>query len=113
MVRITSEQRPWGGFELFTKNEKTSVKLLRIKKNRRISYQYHRKRSEFWKVVQGSIRVTLNGKTKKLKSGDTLRIPLGAKHRMEGLSDSVILEIAYGNFDEKDVVRLQDDYNRV
>jgi mannose-6-phosphate isomerase len=112
MGRTTEAKRPWGRWERFTANEKTTVKLMYIKKGGRLSYQYHLHRAEFWKVVSGKVKVTLNGRTKILEAGDTSGAPLKAKHRIEGLKDSIILEIAHGDYNENDIVRLQDDYNR-
>ena len=52
-------------------------------------------------------------KEMKLKENETINIPLGARHRIKALEDCIILEISYGNFDENDIVRIEDDYNRV
>jgi mannose-1-phosphate guanylyltransferase len=49
-----------------------------------------------------------------LQTGDTISIPRRAKHRLEGMQDDgIVLEISFGNFDESDIVRLEDDYKRV
>ena len=113
MEKILYLKRPWGRQEQFTLNERTTVKLLYVKAGRRLSYQYHDKRSEFWRVVKGKVKVTLNGRNKILSDDGMVWLPQGAKHRAEGIEDSVILEIDYGHFDENDIVRLDDDYNRV
>ena len=48
-----------------------------------------------------------------LGEGDTITIPRQAKHRVLALkSECIILEISYGRFDENDIVRLEDDYQR-
>lgn len=58
--------------------------------------------------------VEIDGKTVTLGEGGTITIPRQAKHRVLALeSDCIILEIAYGKFDENDIVRLEDDYHRV
>ena len=106
------DKRPWGRFEQFAANEKCSVKLLYAKKGRRNSYQRHKSRSEFWHVVYGHVAVTLNGRKIRLAAGGEVTIPAGAKHRFFGVTDAVILEMIHGRFDEKDVIRLQDDFNR-
>lgn len=106
------DNRPWGRFEQFTLNERTTVKLLYVKKGHRLSYQYHKKRSEFWKVVKGKIRVTINGKVKTLSEGASIKVLQKSKHRIEGLTGSIVLEISYGKFDEHDIVRISDDYKR-
>ena len=108
----TTEQRPWGSFELFTLNEKSTVKLVNVNGGKRLSLQYHSKRSEFWKVVVGKIEVVLNSAKIILKKGETITIPVGAIHRITGIEDSIVLEISFGEFDEKDIVRLDDDFGR-
>ena len=107
-----TEQRPWGSFELFTLNEKSTVKLVNVDSGKRLSLQYHSERSEFWKVVTGMVEVTLNSSKVILKKGDIITIPVGAIHRIAGIEDSIILEISFGEFDEKDIVRLDDDFGR-
>jgi mannose-1-phosphate guanylyltransferase len=112
-MNIYSERRPWGRFEKFHENKPCTVKLIYVNPNSRLSLQYHDRRSEFWKVVRGTAIVELEGKTIILTEGETLTIPRQAKHRVGALdSDCVILEIAYGKFDEKDIVRIEDDYQR-
>ena len=112
-MNIHSERRPWGRFEKFHENKPCTVKLIYVNSNSRLSLQYHNRRSEFWKVVRGTAIVELEGKTIILTEGETLTIPRQAKHRVGALdSYCTILEIAYGKFDEKDIVRIEDDYQR-
>ena len=103
-------ERPWGNFFQFTQNENTTVKLLHVKKGKSISYQYHDLRSEMWYVISGRVWVTKEVKdgilSHMLKPGDTETIQIREKHKLEGLEDSIILEISRGHFDEKDIVRL-------
>jgi mannose-6-phosphate isomerase len=113
-MKIYSESRPWGRFEKFHENKSSTVKLIYVNANSRLSLQYHKKRSEFWKVIKGTAMVEINEKTIVLEEGETITIPRQAKHRVLALeSDCIILEIAYGRFDENDIVRLEDDYQRV
>jgi mannose-6-phosphate isomerase len=112
-MNIYSESRPWGRFEKFNENKPCTVKLIYVNPNSSLSLQYHNKRSEFWKVVKGTVMVELDGRTAILTEGETISIPKKAKHRISALdSECMILEIAYGKFDEDDIVRLEDDYNR-
>jgi mannose-6-phosphate isomerase len=109
-----TEQRPWGGFDQFCKNEKCTVKILSFKPNEGLSLQYHYKRSEFWKVIKGEATVEIDGKKTKAKEGDEFFIQNEKKHRaMAGDKPVEILEISFGHFDEKDEVRLEDKYKRV
>jgi mannose-6-phosphate isomerase len=113
MNKVYSENRPWGRFEKFHENKPCTVKLIYINANSRLSLQYHNKRSEFWKVVKGTAIVELDDKVVILTEDETITIPRRAKHRVGALdSDCVILEIAYGKFDENDIVRIEDDYQR-
>jgi mannose-6-phosphate isomerase-like protein (cupin superfamily) len=108
------DKRPWGSFKPFTFNEISTVKILTINPKQRFSLQYHKKRKEFWKFLDNPAKVTIGNKTIRVKKGDEIIIPKGGKHRIEALSKPVrVLEISYGFFDEKDIVRLEDDYNRV
>ena len=47
------EDRPWGWFERFTNDEPSTVKILRVEEGKRLSLQRHRKRSEWWRVIEG------------------------------------------------------------
>lgn len=89
------------------------MKLIYVNPNSRLSLQYHFNRSEFWRVVKGTATVELDGENFILKEGDNLEIPRKAVHRLGSLgAGCVVMEIAYGNFDELDIVRLEDDYSR-
>ena len=113
-MKIYSENRPWGKFEKFHENKPCTVKLIYVNANSRLSLQYHKKRSEFWKVIKGTAMVEIDEKTITLQEGETITIPRQTKHRVSALeNDCIILEIAYGKFDENDIVRLEDDYHRV
>ena len=112
-MKIYSESRPWGRFEKFHENKPCTVKLIYVNAHSRLSLQYHKKRAEFWKVMKGTAVVELDGRTVILTEGETISIPKQARHRVAALdSDCVILEIAYGRFDENDIVRIEDDYHR-
>jgi len=107
------EKRPWGHFERFTLNEPSTVKLVYVDSDKRLSLQYHNNRSEFWKVIKGPVRVQVGEEKKLLETGESITIPKGTVHRLEGAgTDAVILEISKGDFDETDIVRIQDDYKR-
>jgi mannose-6-phosphate isomerase len=113
-VKVYSESRPWGRFEKFHENKSCTVKLIYVNANSRLSLQYHKKRSEFWKIIKGTAMVEIDGKTIILAEGETITIPRQVKHRvLAHESECIILEIAYGRFDENDIVRLEDDYHRV
>ena len=133
--------RPWGGFLLidesqskefickFISNEylkiknKVSPKILIVNPNSRLSWQYHYRRKEIWKVFKnnvGVIRSTNNNETemKIFNKGDIIELKKGERHRLIGLSDfGIVAEIwihtdPANPSDENDIVRLQDDYAR-
>ena len=111
---IYIEDRPWGRFEKFHENQLSTVKLIYINANSRLSLQYHRDRWEFWKVIKGTVQVELDGKITEVKEEENIVIPKGVKHRVKALDNNcVILEISYGRFDENDIVRIEDDYQRI
>jgi len=111
---IYIEDRPWGRFEKFHENQLSTVKLIYINANSRLSLQYHRDRWEFWKVIKGTAQVELDGKITEVKEEENIVIPKGVKHRVKALNNNcVILEISYGKFDENDIVRIEDDYQRI
>ncbi|MFA6050745.1 MAG: phosphomannose isomerase type II C-terminal cupin domain [Candidatus Paceibacterota bacterium] len=105
--------RPWGNFRQFTKNTPVTVKIISVKPDEILSLQSHTKRSEFWRVISGSGFVEIDGVRKDVKTDDEIEVPLGAKHRMgSGSIGMQILEIAFGEFDEEDIIRYEDKYGR-
>jgi mannose-1-phosphate guanylyltransferase len=110
---VTTEKRPWGRFETFSLNEQCTVKLVYLDGDKRLSLQYHNNRSEFWKVITGPVKVQLEKDVKVLQPGESLTIPKKTIHRLIGAgTNAIILEISRGEFDESDIVRLEDDYQR-
>ena len=137
-------ERPWGGFLVISEKQaqeftdkffdgidienlkiggKLSPKILIIKPNSKLSWQYHRRRAEIWKVIKGEVGVSRsfddNQKPqKKLITGDQIKLKKGERHRLIGLSGfAVIAEIwqhtdSNNPSDENDIVRLSDDYGR-
>lgn len=112
-MAVTTENRPWGHFERFTLNEPCTVKLVYLDGDKRLSLQYHNKRSEFWKVIKGPVKVQIEKNIQTLQTGQMITIPKKTIHRLIGAgTDAIILEISTGEFDESDIVRLEDDYKR-
>ncbi|MFH1802501.1 MAG: phosphomannose isomerase type II C-terminal cupin domain [archaeon] len=108
------DKRPWGGFEQFTFNEISTVKILTVKPKSRFSLQYHKKREEFWRVLEGPVKITIGKMTIRAKEGEEVLIPKKTLHRAQALTKTAkILEISFGKFDENDIVRVEDDYGRV
>ena len=91
------------------------LKRIVVKPGGRLSYQYHYHRAEVWTIVQGEALITIDGVDKVFKVGEVAQIPLLAKHRIQncGTEPLVFIEVQWGNsFEESDIVRVEDDYNR-
>ncbi len=107
------ETRPWGNFERFTLNEKTTVKIITVAAGESISLQTHDHRDEFWRVIKGSGVIRIGEEDKDAKAGDMFFTPRHAEHRITGGPEGLVcLEIAFGDFDESDIRRLEDRYGR-
>ena len=108
-----TEERPWGKFEQFCHNEKVTVKIITVKPNSKLSLQFHNHRDEFWRIIEGSGQIILKKELINVKVGDEFFIPKKVEHRIITNNNSLkVLEISFGEFDEKDIVRLEDKYNR-
>jgi mannose-6-phosphate isomerase len=108
-----TEQRPWGEFRKFIENENSTVKIITVKKDEEFSLQTHSKRSEFWKILSGTGEVTIGEEVIKASRGDEFMIPKETKHRLHATeSDVEFLEIAMGEFNENDIIRIEDKYGR-
>lgn len=109
-----TEKRPWGTFTEFTKNETSTVKLITVDDGGELSLQYHHHRDEFWQIVSGVGIVTIGKEQLTAKAGDHFFIPRGTNHRAKGVGGQLIfMEISFGDFDESDIVRLEDHYGRL
>ena len=133
--------RPWGGFLLIDESQskefinifiskedlkienKVSPKILIVNPNSRLSWQYHHRRREIWKVFKNEVGVikSTDNNEKEMKIfnvGDVIELQKGERHRLIGLSDfGIVAEIwihtdLANPSDENDIVRLQDDYAR-
>ncbi len=108
------EDRPWGSFNQFTHNTPSTVKILNVSANKRLSLQKHKLRSEFWHIISGNGIVTINTKEYNAQKGDEFEIPIGTIHRIAGGNEGIrILEIATGEFYEDDIIRIEDDFHRI
>ena len=143
---ITSKdfERPWGGFLVILEEQaqefadkffdginvenikiggKLSPKILVVKPNSKLSWQYHHRRAEIWKVFKGEVGFSRsfddNEKSlEKLIKGDQIKLKKGERHRLIGLNDFAVLAEIWQHTDpknpsdENDIVRLSDDYGR-
>lgn len=111
---IFTVERPWGQFQQFVSNERVTVKIITVEPGHRLSLQTHDHRGEFWQVLDVPIEVTVADRTWSAAAGESVWVPQGAIHRMANKGDRPgrLLEVAFGDFDEADIVRLEDDYAR-
>ena len=110
------DKRPWGEFWVLEDTEFYKVKRIQVNPGQRLSLQYHHHRSEVWTIVSGVGTITINDEIKDYNVGDVAEIPQGAHHRIENKTSQpvVFIEVQYGTyFGEDDIVRIEDDYNRI
>jgi len=69
------EQRPWGYFKCFAKNEPCTVKILHLNANSSLSKQYHKHREEIWIPLSEGLKVELGDKKISPRRFDTIFIP--------------------------------------
>jgi mannose-6-phosphate isomerase len=138
-------QKPWGGFFVIDEaqaqkfqehffsevrllpeeqKQKLSPKILVVEAGKRLSWQYHFRRAEIWKLaggVAGIVRSLTDAETtlQPLELGKTLRMEKGERHRLVGVPQGwgIVTEIWIHTdpqhpSDESDIVRLQDDFGR-
>lgn len=138
------DSRPWGGFFVLDETEadkfislyfphltkaalsisgKLSPKILVVGPHKRLSWQYHHRRAEIWKLIGGKAGVVTSDTDEEketifLQIGDIIQLQNGERHRLIGLEGwGVVAEIwqhtdAENPSNEEDIVRLQDDFGR-
>jgi mannose-6-phosphate isomerase len=136
--------RPWGGFYVIDESqaagfakqffpeedfeelkisEKLSPKILMVAPHKRLSWQYHHRRAEIWRCIDGEVAVAtsltdVEEEQHGLKVGDKIKLAQGQRHRLIGLQGwGIVAEIwqhtdAVNPSDEDDIVRIQDDFGR-
>ena len=108
--------KPWGWEKLWAHTDKYVGKILHINPGHRLSKQYHNVKDETIFVLSGVLKLftTEYEIEHTMSEGMSCRIPPGQVHRFEapaGGTPVVLLEASTPELD--DVVRLEDDYNRV
>lgn len=111
---IFVSQRPWGEFMQLACNTPVTVKIITIEPGQRLSLQRHEQRGELWQILDGPIDVTIGTFERMATPGEIVWIPQGTVHRMTNCGETAgrVLELAFGEFDEDDIERLDDDYGR-
>lgn len=143
-IRYKDDTRPWGGFlvideedaekfiqeffphltkDILSISGKLSPKILIVAPQKRLSWQYHHRRAEIWKLIGGEAGVVTSDndtekETRHLNINDIVELKQGERHRLIGLNNwGVLAEIwrhtdAQHPSDEDDIVRVQDDFGR-
>ncbi len=109
------DERPWGSFTVLDEGENFKVKRIEVLPGKRLSYQKHAQRAEHWMIVAGEAKMTLNDEEITVAAGETVDIPIEAKHRVENASAEklIFIEIQVGSYlGEDDIVRFSDDFGR-
>lgn len=137
-------ERPWGGFLVIDEAQsqkfanqffdgipidslkisgKLSPKILIVNPKARLSWQYHHRRAEIWRVYRGTVGIIRSNDNDQkpiltLNEGDQVRLNQGERHRLIGLQKQAIVAEIWQHTDpnnpsnEEDIVRLQDDFGR-
>lgn len=138
------QTRPWGGFFVIDEAQaqqfadayfdgmavdelkisgKLSPKILIVAPEKRLSWQYHHRRAEIWKVLDGQVGVVTSdtdeeGELEVFEPGSLITLKQGERHRLVGLSNWGVLAEIWQHTDkdnpsnEDDIVRVQDDFGR-
>ena len=136
--------RPWGGFFVIEEKDaqkfgdtyfnkldvqslkisgKLSPKILLIKPESRLSWQYHHRRAETWRIVKGEVGIVRSfndteSAVVNYKEGDLITLQKEERHRLVGLKDWAIIAEFWQHTDpsnpsnEDDIIRVKDDYSR-
>jgi len=90
------------------------IKIITVLPGEILSLQTHEKREEFWHIISGNGTAQVNYEVKPIGPGDEIFVYKATRHRVSGGSETLVfLELAFGDFDEGDIVRLEDKYGRV
>jgi len=106
--------RPWGSFSQFANNEDCTVSLMTVLPGQRLSLQSHTGRAELWIVIDDGANIQVGDHTGVYNAGDEIWIPVNERHRLGNAGDKPVrvLEIAFGNWQQDDIQRYEDDYKR-
>ena len=112
---MSTENRPWGSYTIIKEADDHKVKTITVEPGKRLSYQTHEKRSEYWVIVSGTGTVTIDGIQSMSIAGDAFIIEQGIAHRIHNTGEEplVFVEVQLGiYFGEDDIVRIEDDFGR-
>jgi len=108
--------RPWGNYKVLEEEEGLfKIKRIKVGQGKKLSYQMHHHRSEYWIVIKGIAKVTIDDIEKLMPVGESIFIKPGQKHRLKnsGKTPLEIIEVQMGEYlEEDDIVRFDDEYGR-
>jgi mannose-1-phosphate guanylyltransferase/mannose-6-phosphate isomerase len=107
-------ERPWGSFKQFANNRNCTVSLMTVLPGQRLSLQSHTMRAELWIVIDDNSTIQVGDEIKTYMAGDEIWIPVNERHRLGTTGDHPVrvLEVAFGNWQQDDIERYDDDYKR-
>lgn len=142
-IQEVDNDRPWGGefifsdsaLEAFAKafmpnlylgkynGRLAQPKFLFIAPHKRFSWQYHYRRGELWRVVEGPVGLIVSKNDEQpapkiLQVGETVELESMTRHRLSGLENWAIVAELWLHADlaepsnEEDIVRVEDDFGR-
>lgn len=106
--------RPWGSFSQYAFNEDVTVSLMTVLPGQRLSLQAHTGRAELWIVLDDNARIQVGDCVDIYQSGSEIWIPANTKHRLGNAGEAPVrvLEVAFGNWQQADIERFEDDFER-
>jgi mannose-1-phosphate guanylyltransferase len=108
--------RPWGIYTVLEDTPGYKIKRIEVKPGKRLSLQKHFHRNEHWIVVSGTATVTVGNETRLVRPNESTYIKMGEIHRLEnqGKISVVLIEAQVGEYTaEDDIVRIEDDFERI
>jgi len=102
--------KPWGREVWLAVEREYAGKILEVKRGKRLSLQYHKRKKESMFVLEGKALLTVGKRKVPFSKGDCVTIRPGVVHRIEALSNVKIIEFSTPHL--SDVVRLEDDFGR-
>lgn len=106
--------RPWGTFRQYAHNAPCTVSLMTVLPGQRLSLQSHKGRAELWIVLDDGARVQVGDIVRDCRAGEEIWIRAEEKHRLSSPGDRPVrvLEVAFGNWQQADITRYEDDFRR-
>lgn len=106
-------ERPWGSFRQYAFNQEVTVSLMTVQPGMRLSLQAHTGRAELWIVLDEGCEVQVGDEILHPHAGDEIWIPANTRHRLASRGPAVrVLEVAFGNWQQADITRYEDDFQR-